>query len=125
MATILLVEGHPEVRALLGAVVADLGHSCVDPPARLPAIPPVADVVVVDPSLPGAAGLVRAARRRSPRAAVVALPSGPSDEREPVEDAVATLSRPFSLDALSRALRRAVELATASPGGPDVGPSVA
>lgn len=125
MAVILLVEGHPEVRALLGALVADLGHSCVDPPARLPAIPPAADVVVVDPSLPGAAGLVRAARRRSPRAAVVALPSGPSDDTEPVEDAVATLSRPFSLDALSRALRRAVELATGTGAGPGVGPSVA
>ena len=126
---ILLVEDDPDLRELYAEVLRDLGHTVVavdDGAVALSEIPRLhPDVILVDLIMPkaeldGVALLSRlAAGPRIPVVILSALADGLSDELSPEVKAAlpitAILSKPVSLDELTREVDRAPVLSSGDP----------
>jgi CheY-like chemotaxis protein len=102
MASVLVVEPHPEVRELLVRVVRRLGHEVVEDRGSSQV-----DVVVLEPAADGALeGVAPALDRGAALVCVSILPPAPGPRHPSL---VAHLQKPFSLAQLERALSHAVE----------------
>jgi CheY-like chemotaxis protein len=126
---ILLVEDDPDLREVYAEVLRDLGHTVVavdDGAVALSEIPRLhPDVILVDLIMPkaeldGVALLSRlAAGPRIPVVILSALADGLSDELSPEVKAAlpitAILSKPVSLDELTREVDRAPVLSSGDP----------
>ena len=126
---ILLVEDDPDLRGLYAEVLRDLGHTVVavdDGAVALSEIPRLhPDVILVDLIMPkaeldGVALLSRlAAGPRIPVVILSALADGLSDELSPEVKAAlaitAFLTKPVSLDELTREIDRAPVLSSGHP----------
>jgi DNA-binding response OmpR family regulator len=105
MASILVSEADPDVRRLLVLVIERLGHEAIVLD-RDGAIPPRADLLLLEPSSAACIDQARRARERSPELPIVAMSALPPEaafvRRGPLE----YLEKPFTIDELVAALDR-------------------
>jgi len=105
MASVLLLEPHPEIRDLLVRITRRLGHEPVvlgeEPDAQ-----PIVDVVVVEPADIRRLELARAVRERC-GAPVICVSIYPPSVAAGGLEPVAHLLKPFSLAQFERALTAA------------------
>jgi CheY-like chemotaxis protein len=107
---ILVVEPHAEIRALLGHVVARLGHEAVFPSGRRGEVLPDedVDVLLLEPADPAALSAAEGLRRRCRDLPIVCTSIYPDLERASSLRPLAYLIKPFGLADLERALSKAV-----------------
>ena len=108
MATVLVIEPHPEVRELLVRIVRRLGHDVVIDDGRHAAEWGHLDAVVIEPAPEGTIEAI-APLVREGGAALVCVSIYPPSEQTRALNPVAYLQKPFSLVDLERALVAALE----------------
>ncbi len=109
MARVLIAEPTPEIRLLLERAVERLGHGLV-PHERAGAPEEVdADILLLEPALTGGVELARALRERRPDAAIVVCSIYPPTAETLALEPAALLEKPFTREALDRALMAAAE----------------
>lgn len=114
MARVLVFDGSLDTARLYAHVAEAAGHSAAAGAPPSPVAPARADVVIVDPTAPGARAWLREVRRLSGRVAVICVSIYP---RSPEADDFAPTSylvKPFALDDLRDAIERAL---TTDAGG--------
>jgi CheY-like chemotaxis protein len=102
MASILLLEGDPDVRRLLLIVLADLGHTAV-PLEAGGDVPQSTDCLVVDPAAPIHLDQARRARAQYPDLPVICT-SFVKEHAFPEAGPLVHLAKPFTADQLGAAI---------------------
>jgi CheY-like chemotaxis protein len=107
MASILLLEGDPDVRRLLLILLADLGHSAaaLDPGEDAPHD---IDLLLADPASTAHLEQVRRARARNPVLPIVCMRYLQDDESFRATGTFVHLTKPFTPDALAAAIELAL-----------------
>ena len=103
MASILLLEGDPDVRRLLLIVLTDLGHCAT----TLEEAPHGADLLIVDPVSPTHLELARSAREQKPDLPVICT-SFVKEHALPGTGPLVHLQKPFVADDLAAAIETAL-----------------
>jgi CheY-like chemotaxis protein len=107
MASILLLEGDPDVRRLLLILLADLGHSA----AALDAGEDIAhdvDLLLADPASDAQLEQMRRARARNPVLPVICMRYLRERESFGATGAFVHLEKPFTVDGLATAIELAL-----------------
>jgi CheY-like chemotaxis protein len=107
MASILLLEGDPDVRRLLLILLADLGHDA----AALAAgddVPRDIDLLVADPASPAQLEQMRRARAENPVLPIVCMRYLPEHEPFRAAGRFVHLDKPFTSDQLAVAVELAL-----------------
>lgn len=104
-ASILISEAEPSVRRVLTVLVERLGHRAAVL-ERTDAVPPRADVLLVDPLAPDGIEHACLVRKFRPETAIVLL--NPPPDGAGCLHAAHVLPKPFGLDELGAALERAL-----------------
>jgi CheY-like chemotaxis protein len=112
MPRILIAEPYPEIRELLTHVVTNLGFEPVLADARGQDELPDADVMLLEPALPGGIALAQSLRAARPELPIVCVSIYPTTAEVIDLSPVAYLLKPFALAALQTALEHAVERAS-------------
>ena len=112
MARILVAEPAPEVRELVRHVIVRLGHEPVVFPNGSQDDLSDVDAAVLEPAFSAALAAVLSLRTRNPGLPVVCASIYPRTPDVSALRPVAFMLKPFHLEELDDALRRAVELAT-------------
>jgi DNA-binding response OmpR family regulator len=105
MASILVSEADPDVRRLLVLVIERLGHEAIVLD-RDGAIPPCADLLLLEPSSTACIDQARRARERSPELPIVAMSALPAEAAFVRHGPLEYLEKPFTIDELVAALDR-------------------
>jgi hypothetical protein len=103
MATILISEPHEDVRQLLVAMAARLGHEPVSVHG-VATVPAEAKVLVFEPAEPESFEHARALRRDRPDLALVCVSIKPPEPQWLALDPIAYVIKPFTLGSLGTAL---------------------
>jgi CheY-like chemotaxis protein len=108
MASILLLEGDPDVRRLLLILLADLGHSAaaLDPGAD---VPQDIDLLLADPASAAQLEQIRRARAGNPSLPVVCMRYLPEHEPFRAAGRFVHLEKPFTTTQLAAAVDRALD----------------
>ena len=122
MPSILIIDDDPSVRQLLAFMLEHMGHGVEAAADGAEGIRSYrqepADVVMCDIYMPGKEGIetIMELRREFPRARIVAMSGGGTFSRESSDlvnakhlGAVATLQKPFTSDALGKAITQALQ----------------
>ena len=110
MARILVCEPNPEVRGLLGHVVARLGHETVYAEmAPGDVVDHDVDVLLLEPADPRGLSIAQVLRLRREELPIVCASIYPQTPHSRRLDPVAYLVKPFALGELERALAAAVD----------------
>ncbi len=109
MARVLIAEPTPEIRLLLERAVERLGHALVPHERADASDPPDTDILLLEPALTGGLDLARGLRARRPDAAIVVCSIYPPTAETLALEPAALLEKPFTLEALDRALVVAAE----------------
>ena len=105
MARVLIVDPEPDLRLLAADAVTELGHEAVvldEPPARTEA-----DVLMIAPC-EDMQRIVDRLREASGGLSVIVVSVGPPDEEARALHGAGFLVKPYTLEALDRALGRAL-----------------
>jgi CheY-like chemotaxis protein len=107
MASILLLEGDPDVRRLLLTLLVDLGHSATALDADEDVEQDV-DLLLADPASPAHLELVRRARARNPVLPIVCMRYLREEESFRATGRLVHLEKPFTPNALAAAIALAL-----------------
>jgi len=121
VARVLIAEPTPEIRALLERAVVRLGHEVLPLSRDGRAEPPDADVLVLEPEVTGGLELAHALRARRPDAAIVVCGIRPPSREVLALAPAALLEKPFTRDALDRAIALAARTSGATGAESDDG----
>ena len=102
MASIMVSEADPDVRRLLIVLMKRLGHEAVVLD-RLEA-PPRGDLLLLEPASPSCLEQARVVRVSSPELPIVCMGVPPADAGFLADGPLTYLEKPFTVDALARAV---------------------
>ena len=107
MAKILVSEADPDVRRLLVLLLERLGHEAVvlDPDV---AVPPCADLLLVEPESPACLEQARLVRAYFPDLPVLALNALPEDGGFLTRGPLGYLQKPFSVETMRTTVQHAL-----------------
>jgi len=105
MANVLVCEADPDVRRLLAVLVGRMGHKAVVPGPDV-AIPPRADLILLEPESPACLEQARAARADSPDLPVISLNLVPEGGEFLFEGPLEYLQKPFTVEQLRAVVQR-------------------
>jgi DNA-binding NtrC family response regulator len=104
-ANVLICEADPDVRRLLAVLVGRMGHTVVVPGPDV-AVPPRADLMLLEPESPACLEHARAARAGSPDLPVVSLNLVPAGGEFLFEGPIEYLQKPFTVEQLRAVVQR-------------------
>jgi CheY-like chemotaxis protein len=109
MAKILVSEADPDVRRLLVLLLERLGHEAIvlEPDV---AVPPCADLLLVEPESPACLEQARLVRAYCPALPVLALNALPDDGDFLTRGPLGYLQKPFSVETMRTTVQRALGL---------------
>jgi CheY-like chemotaxis protein len=109
MAKILVSEADPDVRRLLVLLLERLGHEAIvlDPDV---AVPPCADLLLVEPESPACLEQARLVRAYCPGLPVLALNALPEEGEFLSRGPLGYLQKPFSVETMRTTVQRALGL---------------
>lgn len=107
MAKILVSEADPDVRRLLVLLLERLGHEAIvlDPDV---AVPPAADLLLVEPESPGCLEHARLVRAYFPDLPVLALNALPDEGSFLTRGPLGYLQKPFSVETMRTTVQHAL-----------------
>jgi len=111
VARILICEPHPEVRGLLGHVVARLGHEPSFPQGEAGQTfdADAVDILIIEPADPRALAAAQILRLQREDVPIVCASIYPASSHTRRLDPVAYIVKPFALGELEHAIQAAVE----------------
>ena len=104
-ASVLVSEADPDLRRLLVLLVERLGHQAIELDDGV-AVPPRADLMLLEPGSPASIEQARAARAGSPTLPVISLNLVPDGGEFLFDGPLEYLPKPFTVEQLRTALQR-------------------
>jgi CheY-like chemotaxis protein len=104
-ASVLVSEADPDLRRLLVLLVERLGHHAIELGDGM-AVPPRADLMLLEPGSPSSIEQARAARADSPALPVISLNLVPDGSEFLFDGPLEYLPKPFTVEQLRTALQR-------------------
>lgn len=117
MASVLLGEANPNLSRLFATLLERLGHEVIVMGGGS-AVPPPADLLLLEPACPHFLDQARMAREHNRELPIVYMSKPPPDARFVTLGPNAYLTKPFTIDGLDTAIRAALAAARAGGSAP-------